>query len=143
MKKHPRSGSIHSAPERRGLKVHEWPEAERLAWVAACKPSHRLKKGGSASQLASVTQEDYARRYGLFLGFLKLTGRLNLGAPAAAQVTPENVKAYLDDLAVRVTSVTAWNNISKLRRAAQLIAPAADFSWLQEIVNDLAFLMEV
>jgi integrase/recombinase XerD len=38
--------------------------------------------------------------------------------------------------------VTAYNCISKLRRVASLIAPDADFSWLSDIENDLAFVME-
>ena len=131
-----------SGAERRTLKVHEWPAADRLAWDAACKPSHRLTKGGSASHLAAVSQQDIARRYGLFLGFLRLNGSLNPDAGAATHVTPANVEAYTADLAGRVSSVTAWNCIYKLRRAAQLIAPDKDFLWLREIENDLAFVME-
>jgi site-specific recombinase XerD len=134
-----------SAPptrERRTLKISEWPRADRLAWEAACSPSDRLKKGGSASHLAPVSQEDIATRYGLFLGFLKINGTLDTSAPAASHVTPKNVDAYNADLARRVRSVTAWNCIYKLRRAAQLVAPTKDFSWLIEIENDLAFVME-
>ena len=41
-----------------------------------------------------------------------------------------------------MNSVTAWNCIYKVRRAAQLMAPGEDFSWLREIENDLAFVME-
>jgi integrase len=127
---------------RRTLKICEWPGADRQAWQAACKPSDRLKKGGSASHLAPVSQEEIATRYGLFLGFLKLNGSLDNHAVAAAHVTPKNVNAYTADLANRVSSVTGWNCIYKLRRAAQLIALAEDFSWLIEIENDLAFVME-
>ena len=39
-------------------------------------------------------------------------------------------------------SVTVYNYIHQLRRAAQLIAPTIDFSWLAEIEKDLALLME-
>jgi hypothetical protein len=124
-----------SLRERRTLKVREWAEADRIAWEAACKPSHRLKKGGSASYLGARSREDYARRYGLFLGFLKVKGMLDLNAPAAAHVTPKNIKLYLDDLSSRVQSVTAWNSISMVRKAAQFIAPNIDFSWLREIEN--------
>jgi hypothetical protein len=116
--------------ERRTLKPCQWPRADGLAWEAACKPSNRLKKGGSASHLAAVSQEDIATRYGLFLGFLKLNRMLDINALAAAHVTPKNVGAYTAYLAKRVSSVTAWNCIYKLRRAAQLIAPAEDFSGL-------------
>ncbi len=38
-------------------------------------------------------------------------------------------------------SVTVWNCIYKLRRAAELIAPTTDFSWLAEIEKDLALVM--
>jgi hypothetical protein len=44
--------------ERRTLKVADWPEADRLGWEDACRPSCRLKPGGSASHLASVTHDD-------------------------------------------------------------------------------------
>lgn len=131
-----------SLRQRRTLKVCEWPEADRIAWEAACRPSHRLKKGGSASYLKARSQDDYARRYGLFLGFLQTKGLLECSAAAAAHVTPENIKLYLDDLASRVKSVTAWNSISMVRRAAQFIAPHVDFRWLLEIENDLAFVMQ-
>jgi site-specific recombinase XerD len=143
MRSYPKSTTAkETARERRTLKVCEWPDADRIAWEAACQPSHRLKKGGSASYLKPRSQEDYARRYGLFLGFLKIKGMLVRSAAAAAHVTPENIKLYLDDLASRVESVTAWNSISMVRRAARLIAPGRDFSWLGEIDNDLAFMMQ-
>src|ERR1700747_1202330 len=91
-----------TARERRTLQLCEWPEADRIAWEAACRPSHRLKKGGSASYLKPRSQDDYARRLGLFFGFLKMKGLLDLKAPAAAHVTPENIKLYLDNLTSRV-----------------------------------------
>ena len=109
--------------DRQTLYVHEWPRAEQSAWQDACRPSHRLKKGGSGSHLRVVSLEDYASRYGRFLGFLKRTGRLDPNAPAAAQVTPANVEAYIVDFTGKVSSVAAWNNIYKVRRAAQLLSP--------------------
>jgi integrase len=122
----------------RSLPVSEWPQPDRLAWEAACRPGSRLKPGGAAAYLAAVSREDFARRYGAFLGFLQRSCRLDLSAAAATQVTPANVHQYLDELQARVRSVTVWNCIYKLRRAAELIAIALDFSWLREIENDLA-----
>jgi integrase len=134
----------HTSPkaERQTLRVGEWPEADRQAWEEACRPSVRLKKGGSASHLAPVSQDDIARRYGRYLGFLKRTGRLDLNPPAADQVTSKNVEAYLADFEGKISSVTAWNCIYKLRRAAQLLSPATDFTWLIEIEKDLELLQE-
>jgi integrase len=128
--------------ERQTLRINEWPEADRQAWKEACRPSIRLKKGGSGSHLAPVSQEDIARRYGRYLGFLKRTGRLDLNAPPASQVTLENVEAYIADSEGKISSVTAWNCIYKLRRAAQLLSPKTDFTWLIEIEKDIELLQE-
>jgi integrase len=126
----------------RSLPVEEWPDGDRRAWEDACRPGARLKPGGSASYLAPVSREDFARRYGAFLGFLQRTHRLERAAGAAAQVTLFNVDDYIADLKGRVFSVTTWNCIYKLRRASELLAPAVDFSWLAEIEKDLALVMQ-
>jgi integrase len=92
--------------------------------------------------LAQVSRDDFARRYGAFLGFLQRTRRLDRSAAVAAQVTSANVESYIADLASRVRSVTVYNCVYKLRRAAELLAPTTDFSWLAEIEKDLALVME-
>ena len=56
-------------------------------------------------------------------------------------VTPDNVDGFMTELQARVRSVTVWNSVYKLRRAAQLIAPGADFGWLTEIEKDIALVM--
>ena len=70
------------------------------------------------------------------------TGRLDLNAPAASHVAPKNVEAYMVDFEGKISSVTAWNCIYKLRRAAQLLSPQTDFRWLVEIEKDLEILQE-
>src|SRR5262245_59409824 len=126
----------------RSLPVSEWPDADQRAWEETCRPGSRLKPGVVASYPAEVSRNDFARRYGAFLGLLQRTNRLEQHAGAATQVTLPNVEAYIADLKARVRSVTIWNCIYKLRRAAELLAPTADFSWLAEIEQDLALVME-
>ena len=53
-----------------------------------------------------------------------------------------HIGAYIADLKARVRSVTIWNCIYKLRRAAELLGLTDDLSWLTEIENDLALVME-
>jgi integrase len=129
-------------PRPRSLHIEEWPEADRRAWEEANRPTSRFKPGGAASHLAPVSRDDFANRYGAFLGFLQRTGRLNLHAGAAAQVTVDNVHAYITELRSRVRSVTLHNAIYKLRRAAELLAPSGKLKWLAEIENDLALVMQ-
>ncbi len=126
----------------RSLPVSEWPVADRNALAAACRPGTRFRPGGGAIRYAEASRHDFANRYGAYLGFLQRHGWLDLSAAAAAQVTPANVDSYLADLNSRVSSVTAWNAIYKLRMAARLLDPKADFSWIAEIERDLALVME-
>ena len=123
------------------LPIARWPVADRQAWQNACQPGIRLKRGGAASHLAEVTRNDLERRYGYFLDFLNRTLRLDLAAGPAVQVTPENVGNYLAELQSRVSSVTVYGSIYKLRRAAELISGTSNFGWLLEIEKDLAFVM--
>jgi integrase len=124
----------------RSLPLKDWPEADRLGWEAACRPGHRLIRGGTASHLAPVTQADLANRYGLYLDFLDRSGRLDLTAEAAALVTPEAIAAFVAELQDRVSSVTVSRTIYKVRRAAECIAPSCNFVWLAEIGKDLVLL---
>jgi integrase len=123
------------------LPIAEWPASDCLRWTEACRPAQRLKRGGVASHLAPVSQADFANRYGLYLDFLQRNGRLDPTRGAMTLVTPDNVNGFIAELHARVRSVTVWNSVYKLRRAAQLIAPGTNFEWLTEIEKDIALVM--
>jgi integrase len=120
------------------LAIAEWPAADRKAWETACRPAVRLQRGGAAAHMKEVTQKDLAKRYGGFLGFLARTDRLDANAAPAELVTSDNVAAYVGELAIRVSSVTVYGSIQKLRRVVQLIAPGREIGWLIELERDLA-----
>ena len=125
-------------PKARSLPLELWPKADHYAWVAACQPASRLKRGGAAGHLKKVSRDSHAYHYGNFLGFLDRRGWLRHEEPAAASVTVKNVEAYLAELKTRVSSMTAHGSISMLRRAAKYMAPERDLDWLMEICKDLA-----
>jgi integrase len=130
-----REGKIRSLP------LALWPEADRSAWIFACRPASRLKRGGAADHLKPVTRDDLARRYGYFLDFLSRRGLLQVDTLAAILMTPDNVETYIAELKQRVGSVTVYGSVHKLRRAAEIIAPSLDFAWLAELEKDLALVM--
>src|SRR5260370_11597365 len=125
----------------RPLPTELGPEAARKAWVRACQPSQRLKRGGAGSHMKPTTQGDLARRYGYFLDCMNRRGLLDPNKATGGHVTPENVDAYMEELTARVGSVTVQGSIYKLRRACELIDPARDLSWLADIEKDLALVM--
>jgi integrase len=131
--------SMPSAP--RSLKIEEWSPVDQLAWKEAIRPAVRLQRGGAAAHLAQVSQKDIANRYGLYLDFLQRHGLFDPSG-AAELVLLDYVQQFVVELKMRVSSVTIWNSIYKLRRAAECLAPDADFGWLSEIEKDLALISE-
>jgi len=126
----------------RALPVSAWPEADRRAWEAACRPGARLKRGGRASYLKAISRADLERRSGYFLHHLASAGELDLSAPASTNITPEAVGAYLERVRPLWRSVTLAQSVYKLRRMAEILAPDADFAWLVAIEQDLAFVAQ-
>lgn len=119
------------------LPLDHWPSADRAAWEEACRPSVRFKRGGAASHFRPVTQKELCKRYGLFLGFLRRSGRLELNAAAAALVIFDHVQGYVTELQARTSSVNVYGSIQKLRRMVQLIAPKCELDWLIAIERQL------
>src|SRR5262249_22101794 len=126
----------------RSLKIEEWSLVDQLAWEKAIRPAVRLQRGGVAAHLAQVSQKDFANRYGLYLDFLQRNGLFDPTSGAGKLVVLDHVQQFVGELKLRVSSVTIWNSIYKLRRAAECLAPDVDFSWLSEIENDLALVAE-
>ena len=126
----------------RSLPLDRWPAADRAAWAAACRPSERLKRGGAASHMKDITRGDLVRRYGYFLDHVQRSEGLDPNAAAAGYVSPDRVDRFLAELKGRVRSVTVHGTIYKLRRMAQILDPARNFTWLIEIEKDLALEMQ-
>jgi len=126
----------------RSLPIDQWPEADRSAWMDACRPAERLRRGGAASHLREITQRDLARRYGYFLDHVQRSEGIDRNAEVATYVTPDRVSRFVAELQARVGSVTMYGSIYKLRRTAQLLAPWRDLSWLTEIEKDLELVMQ-
>ena len=89
-----------------------------------------------------ITCRDLERRYGYFLDHVQRSERLDRNGKAASYVTPERVDRFSPELQARVSSVTVYGSIYKLRRMAQLLALGRDFTWLTEIEKDLALVMQ-
>jgi integrase len=126
----------------RSVPMAGWTIADRAAWARAIAPGARLRKGGAGAHLAPVTQDDLACRYGYFIDHLIRNDLFKPEAQAAGQVTPDRVEGFVEELRVRVGSVTTAQTIHKLRRAAELLDPKRDFAWLAELEKDFALMMQ-
>ena len=84
----------------RSMPLSEWPASHREMWEETFRPGLQLRKGGAASRYAEVSREDFAQRYGAFLGFMQRSGLLDPSAGPAAQVTPQRSSAAKSGLSL-------------------------------------------
>ena len=92
----------------------------RSTRLGRCLPTWLpAQAGGAASYLAEVSRDDFARRYGAFLGFLQRTGRLDRAARLARPLTASNSGAETSTHTMRaLTNGTVTN-----RRGAVMATP--------------------
>ena len=121
----------------KSLPINDWPKSDREVWEAACRPSVRLKRGGSASNLAACTRGDLQRRYGYFLTFLKDCGRLDPDGSCASLMTPETIAALVCRIRGAWSATTLFMTIQKLAQIARHLTPSANFKWLTDVAGDL------
>ncbi len=119
-------------PNRRCLKVAEWPEADRLSWVAALASGHPLAEFPStAAAWRPATELKNRRGYGRWLGHLTHIGA-DLAEPLADRVTRDRVRAYVDRLREQgCRPYTVRNRISELLAVMLALAPESDWYWLK------------
>ncbi len=124
------------------LPLCRWPTADREIWTQACVPAQRLRRGGAAARMKPSTRASLVRAYGYLLEFCHRNGLLNRDADPGANVSPEIIDAFIAELLERVGSVTRASYIGKIRRIAQILAPARDLAWLGEIEADLRYMAQ-
>lgn len=125
-------------PNRRCLRVEEWPELDRAAWETAVQPGDILDGTvGPGHHWAKQTREKYRKGYGRWLTFLIMSGRYDGSTVPAARVTRAAVGSYLEELNGQVASWTCWGRLAELHAAIKAMAPEEDWSWLRRIVRRL------
>src|SRR4051812_17586981 len=85
----------HQDPERRGLKVDDWPLLDRRAWEEAQRAGGPLDDSGLAARWSEATRRKVVGTYGRYLGWLERRGLLDRTGSAVTLVTLPQVDAHL------------------------------------------------
>lgn len=117
-------------PARRSLRLDEWPEQDRQAWLAAVTPVDDLDDGGDAAKWSPVTQRGVIKGYGAWLGHLQRRGGLDPTTFPETRVTPAAVHAFVDELRQRNAPISVRTRIATLASALCAMVPATDWQWL-------------
>jgi integrase len=119
------------------LKVHAWPEKDRVAWLSATSSGDILEDGGRGAHWADGTRRKYAESYGIWLGFLEKQERLDPAVGPADRVQPEWVRRYLSDLEVDCAPRKIVMRIEELLVVLSAMRLDRDWGWLRVLVGNL------
>lgn len=113
------------------LKPAEWPAIDTALWNAACQPPGFLQANHPASQWSASRRRIVEQAYGQWLSWLVRHDQLDVSARPGGRATPERVQAFIEGLQHRVSPVSTAMMIGALKRMLDVLAPNADWSWLQ------------
>src|SRR5260370_5391833 len=119
------------------LPVAQWPEPDRAAWEAAHHRGGLLDDDGLAMSWAPVTTGLIAAGYGRFLSYLAESEGLDPRAFPRDRITRPRVEAYVAHLREHNHSSTIAGRVLQLGRAAAVLAPDADWTWLRRMLARL------
>jgi len=122
-------------PARRSLKMEAWPEADRLAWIAAVRPDSVFEDGGLGAGWAPATRETAIGSYGRWLGWLKRNGLLDPGVGPADRVTPERIREYVADRLQQIAASSMAPCLAHLYCALRAMAPDRDWRWMRGVIS--------
>ena len=121
------------------LPVREWPEADRDAFTSAYEPGDVFDDtAGPGAHLSNGSRTMIRSFYCRWLGFLNAKYPDDLDTSPAERITPERVRAFIEDLSANTRPSTVAIAAARLYDAARLLAPATDWSWLRSLKSRLA-----
>jgi integrase len=119
----------------RSLKFTDWPELDRRLFEEARRPGTLFKPGGLASCWRQTTLDTVMHRYGTFLWWSRITGRLQPEAPPLSRVTAETVEAFIEAYRPGHAPVSLLAILHGTLEAIRVMHPGADLSALALAVS--------
>jgi len=127
------------APQRIGIRMADWPAADKVAWNAACKIAPLLRGSGAGAHWRPASREAVITNYGRWLGFLTLNGWINATEGPADRFDRERVRAFVTYLQKDRAPVTVAGYLARLVMAANAMWPAVDWDWMRTARANLQY----
>ncbi len=121
------------------LPLKDWPAADMAAFAKAYEPGDIFDEtNGPGAHHSEGWRRMVRTSYRRWLGFLSEYYPADLLRDPAERITPERVRAFVEQLSGEVRPTTAAIEIANLYAAARLVAPEGDWGWLAAVKSRLA-----
>lgn len=124
------------------LKIDDWPAIDRQLWLEARTPLRFDRRSRLAGRWSQRRCRIVCQGYGQWLAFLARTGSLDPAALPEARVTPERIKAFVEELQARVSPWSVTIMVQAVYRMLVVLAPDNDWHWLAAVVSNLKRIAE-
>lgn len=114
------------------LPFDHWPAADQRLWQAAVRGNDPFSDAAGA-HLAVTSKNQYLYAWRRFLAFLALEDPSALGLPPSDRLTKARVRSFADHLAKTHIPRSIAIQIDALYKAARVMMPGLDLSWLRSI----------
>ena len=125
-------------PSPRCLGLEEWPEPDQQAWRHALHDGDLLEDSGLLADLRPISLAHYRSSYGRWLWHVTTMHPDALREEPAARITRERVDGYVELLRRCNAPLTVVDRMRGLKRVAHVIAPSADWRWLDRMVSKVS-----
>lgn len=126
---------LHRDPDRRCKPLQEWPEVDRLLWLAELVPGDLFEEGGTRANFADETNRGVVYSYGRWLQWLDRHCQMAPIDSPGDRITPDRVSTYLADLQRHISTQTVINRLIDLSMAARVMDPDRDWSWIRRLLR--------
>ena len=108
----------------------QWPQRDRAAWDAAIRQAGLLDDPGLAAHWRPETRRWLIAAYGRYLTFLAERGWLDPTAEPSDRLTPDRLRAYLNELSPQIAPATLFGRARGLAEAMRVLAPGHSYPYL-------------
>jgi integrase/recombinase XerD len=121
------------------LPLEQWPADDQEAFQRAWEPGDIFDEDrGPGAHHSSGWRRMITTSYRRWLGFLSEKYPADLLKPPVERITPERIRAFVEQLKTEVRPTTVAMSVAHLYAAARLISPQLDWRWLASVKARLA-----
>ena len=123
---------------RLGLGFDDWPDGWQAMWRAAVEPAEDMFGiDGSGAHWAPDTRREIRKRLEQFFGFLRRTDGIDPSLPLGQYLTEPYLRPYVEELDVRVSSVTRAGYLRDLEIGIKAMDAKVDTGTIHMVVRRL------
>ena len=128
------SGRYHIHPERKALKIEQWPSRDRNLWQSAITAADPFSEEGSRAHLRAISNYKVEKGYGRFLNYIQLYHPELFSSHAKRRLTPDIIKAYIEHLiSLGNSDRTLLARLQELNAMGKVLAPDIDLTFINKL----------